>query len=401
MAEVGSSLEPDQPSKVAPCFATLAIITSIQCCLILSVPLSSLPSDIAFGWTDVTSAVSPPRMAGAMMAYSTKSERFVLFGGWDGREGLNGTWIYDPRNLTWVSVQPAVSPPGRGDAMFVYDGVSDIFVLFGGWHENTDGTYTRLGDTWMFSLTNHIWSEVQPARSPSARSDSQVAYDPLADVVFLFGGFNGTTYLSDNWYYSVVNNTWSSRPASVSPSPRADGRMIYVESQDRFIIFGGNDFSGPNYTFHHLSDTWSYRWGTDVWTHLDHSTGPSARDYPVFAVDQTAGRALLTSGFGERIILNDLWAFDLSKDTWLDLSPQVSPPARFAAVGGFDPVKQALVIFGGLADTGLLADTWQYTGGIPSTTPNLVPVALAVAGVLTVVGVVAVRMVLRTKGRRS
>ena len=55
-------------------------------------------------------------MAGAMMAYSSRAHRFVLFGGWDGVAGLNGTWVYDPGMRTWNELHPDVSPLGRGDA---------------------------------------------------------------------------------------------------------------------------------------------------------------------------------------------------------------------------------------------------------------------------------------------
>src|SRR5712691_3590605 len=66
------------------------------------------------GWTNVSPSLSPPPMAGATMAYSSREHRFVLFGGWDGVKGLNSTWVYDPVNRTWSALHPAISPLGRG-----------------------------------------------------------------------------------------------------------------------------------------------------------------------------------------------------------------------------------------------------------------------------------------------
>ncbi|HYM40886.1 MAG TPA: kelch repeat-containing protein, partial [Thermoplasmata archaeon] len=57
-------------------------------------------------WTEVSPPLSPPAMAGAMMAYSSKSDRFVLFGGWDGVTSLNATWQYDPENRSWMDLHP-------------------------------------------------------------------------------------------------------------------------------------------------------------------------------------------------------------------------------------------------------------------------------------------------------
>ena len=364
-----------------------------------SMRVGTLTVDLPPGWTNVSPSSSPPAMAGAMMAYSSRAHRFVLFGGWDGVAGLNGTWIYDPGNRTWNELLPNVSPLGRGDAMFVYDNRSDNFILFGGWHELADQTYIRLADTWVFSLEKAAWTERHPTVSPPPRSDSEVAYDPRVAAVLVVGGFNGTAYLGDIWSYSPSNDTWSPRPASVEPSKRADGRMVYVESQDRFILFGGNDYSGPNGANHHLADTWGYNWSSNTWTPLTPKEGPGARDYPIFAYDPAVGLVFLATGFGN-MILNDLWGFNLASDTWVNLTPALSPPPRFAAAGGFDLAHNVLVVFSGLASAGLLADTWHYAYG-PSSGPPGLPSPILVFGVISAIAVgVAVAIVVGLSWRR-
>src|SRR2546429_8885313 len=145
--------------------------TAVLCGLLLSPgPSSPMPGGILAldappGWTDVSPSTSPPAMAGAMMAYSSRAHRFVLFGGWDGVAGLNGTWVYDPGNRTWTQLNPNLSPLGRGDGMFVYDERANVFVLFGGWHELANGTYIRLEDPWWFSLDNVRWTKRHPTVS--------------------------------------------------------------------------------------------------------------------------------------------------------------------------------------------------------------------------------------------
>ena len=336
-----------------------------------------------------------------MMAYSTKAHRFVLFGGWDGARGLNGTWVYDPGHRTWTELRPDVSPLGRGDEMFVYDERSDAFILFGGWHELANATYIRLGDTWQFTLENVTWTELHPLDSPTPRSDSQVAYDPAVDVVLLVGGFNGTAYLGDVWAYDVRNNSWSPRSAAVQPSARADGRMVYVPFQDRFILYGGNDYSGPNGSNHHLADTWAFSRNDNVWTPLTRAGDPGARDYPIFSFDPVTKMIFLTGGFGSNTILSGLWAFNVASEVWVDLTPAFSPPPRFASAGGFDLVNNVLVLFGGLGNNGLLADTWQYASEGSSPAPSLLsPLELVVVSSLVVVGVaVAVLLGLSRKRR--
>lgn len=328
-----------------------------------SLPPARATGAAAAGWSDVSPIASPPAMAGALMAYSSRSNRFVLFGGWTGPSALNTTWSYDPENRTWTLLRPAIAPTSRGDGMFAYDSRADLFVLFGGWHEMPNGTYVRLDDTWVFSLSADVWTLRHPGLAPSPRSDSEVAYDPVDDAVLVVGGFNGTAYLGDVWSYSPGSDLWAPRSSGVEPSRRADGRMVYVASQGRFLLFGGNDFSGPDLSFHHLSDTWSYNWSSNAWTPLSETVHPEARDYPILALDPSAGQVLLTSGFGNGTSLADLWGFNLANGAWADLTPAFSPPARFAAAGGFDLADNLLVVFGGANDTSLRSDTWHYTYG--------------------------------------
>jgi hypothetical protein len=268
--------------------------------------------------------------------------------------------------------------------MFVYAELADSFILFGGWHEEANGTYIRLNDTWLFSLKNRIWTERHPSISPSARSDSEVAYDPLEDSVLLLGGFSGSAYLGDIWSYTLRSDSWTARPAAVEPSPRADGRLVHLDGEDRFILFGGNDYSGSNHAFHHLADTWTYNWNSNLWKPLPLKNGPGPRDYPVFAFDSDAKQAFLTGGYGNGTILSDLWAFDVTIDAWANITPRISPPPRFAATGGFDPVHQVLVLVSGLGNSGLLADTWHYTSQSSSTASSLL-MPIAVVGVGSVV----------------
>ena len=393
------------PCTVAAALLAAAVLTS----LVLGAGSPTAPlADAARaageppGWTQVTPPESPPAMAGALMAYSPRSDRFVLFGGWNGTTGLNGTWVYDPAHRTWTELHPSPSPPSRGDGMFVYDNRSDVFLLFGGWHETPQQTYVRLGDTWSFSLPNDTWTPLQPALPASPRSDAEVAYDPAADAVLLVGGFNGTAYLGDVWAYFPGDDTWTPRPSAAAPSPRADGRMVYVPGQDRLVLFGGNDYSGPNFTFHHLADSWSYAWDADTWARVPTPIEPPARDYPIFAYDPGALAVLLTGGFGNNTVLSDTWSLDVTTDTWANATPSASAPARFAAAGGFDTADGVLVVFSGAAYDGLLGDTWQYAYGPAPSGAGPVPLLdLLGWGFLAALAVAMAVVVLTPRLRRT
>lgn len=201
---------------------------------------------------------------------------------------------------------------------------------------------------------------MSPSRSPSARSDSAFAYDSLHLGFVLFGGFDGSHYLGETWRYDVGIAAWTNATPVQEPGPRADGRMAHDSRNHRCVIFGGNDYSGPNFTFHHLDDTWVYSWSDNKWTEISLSIHPSARDYAVFDVDDAKGGFLLHGGYGERVILGDLWTFDLNRSAWIEVRLAYGPPPRFAAVGGYASRENVFMIFGGLGNSGLLADTWLF-----------------------------------------
>ncbi len=257
--------------------------------------------------------------------------------------------------------------------MLAYDSGNDAFVLFGGWTQTSAETYVRLDDTWVFFVGNSTWVEEQPLRSPSARSDSAVAYDPLADRILILGGFAGSAYLGDMWAYSLRNNSWFPIASSSGPSPRADGRMTFDYSTRAFYLFSGNDYSGPNFTFHHLDDMWRYDSELNYWTELHPSVMPSPRDYAVFASDQDLGELLLTGGFGNRTVLGDTWAFNVTRSTWSNITTNGGPSPRIAAVGGYDSEDGVLGLFSGGDDYGVKDDTWLFRYPPPIQATILIP----------------------------
>ncbi len=316
-------------------------------------------STLVAGWTNVTSAVAPPAVGGGMMAYDSKADLFLLFGG-DTTLQTNETWILNPKDAAWTQLHPAASPPARVDGMLVYDDHADAFILFGGWQQTGTYLYARYGDTWMFYLGNDTWIQRHPSTSPSPRSDSAIAYDPQDDLLLLFGGFNGTAYLGDGWSYDMASDRWTPVQNTVAPSRRADGRMTYDPRTGAFYLYGGNDYSGPNFTFHHLNDTWRYVERDHGWAELSPAQSPGARDYAVFASAPASGELLSFGGYGAGVVLGDLWAFNTTDLNWRNLTAPGQPVPRMAAVGGYSPEENVYVIFSGGDTVSAKDDTWFF-----------------------------------------
>ncbi|HTT34764.1 MAG TPA: kelch repeat-containing protein [Thermoplasmata archaeon] len=365
---------------------------------------SAAPSDEFRAWWNVSHGPAPPAAAGNMMAYDGAVDRFVYFGGWNGSVPLNGTWLLDPANGSWSPRHPAIAPLARADAAMVYDPVDDLVYLFGGWAQYANGTIYRLNDTWSYSVGLDAWTELPNGEAPSPRSDSGITFDPTGGVVLLFGGFSGTVYLGGTWSYDPDRHVWSQLTvAGPSPGNRADGRLSFDPALGASLLFAGNDFSGPNLTFHHLNDTWRFNYTDRTWSRVATASSPPARDYAIQGVDPRSGWLIVFSGYGNRTILNDLWAFAPGNATWWPIALPSPPPPRYAGTGGFEDAGERFVAFGGAGNTGLLNDTWTLNGTpAPTTGGTATGSLLVLVAIGPTVGAIAVvaAVGLRQRGRR-
>ena len=90
------------------------------------------------------------------MAYDQARGVTVLFGGDTGNAGgrfevTDETWLWN--GSSWTQASPAASPPARMTHAIAYDSRRERVVLFGG----SDGTRT-FGDTWEWDGTT--WRKV-------------------------------------------------------------------------------------------------------------------------------------------------------------------------------------------------------------------------------------------------
>ena len=134
-----------------------------------------------------------------------------------------------------------------------YDVADNVITLFGGF-ANATGNF--LNDTWVLfdadgtgSLCSNIDCWSGPANpgtvtQPSIREGQSSFYDPKTNTVHMFGGYNPTNgILNDYWVLSGANNlsaAWKlTSPTGTAPLPRFLHTAVYDSSDHRMIIFGG------------------------------------------------------------------------------------------------------------------------------------------------------------------
>src|SRR2546425_4542167 len=199
-----------------------------------------------------------------------------------------------------------ISPPPRSTPLprptMAYDSKSDRIVLFGGFDPGLGPYGNVTDDTWSYDLNANTWTNLTLPTKPSVRQDHAMAYDSESDRIVLFAGV-GFIYLGDTWSYDLDTNNWSvMNPTDVRPASRFEHAMAYDSESDRIVLLGGGSKGGT------LGDTWSYNLNTNTWTYL---SLPNLGCFGhAMAYDSESDRVVQFGGYGEPGILGDTWLFE-------------------------------------------------------------------------------------------
>ncbi len=113
-------------------------------------------------WEQLRPPSVPARRHFASLVYMSSVDRVLLYGG-QTREGgpfLSDLWTFDPTTLNWEELHPATDPGKRGEYCMAYDSKADKVVLFGGGGTSMGGPYTD--ETWLYDPQANTWTNVTP-----------------------------------------------------------------------------------------------------------------------------------------------------------------------------------------------------------------------------------------------
>ena len=301
----------------------------------------------SLNWSPATYVLAPPPRGLHAAAFDDARSRMVVFGGlyYDGGlQTLGDTWELGGHQ--WYEMQPATSPSARSEAAMVYDSGRGVTVLFGGTETPGQGA---LGDTWEYDGVT--WAQVSTATAPPARRAHAMVYDSGRGVTVLFGGHGAAAgdLLGDTWEYD--GSDWVEASPTSTPPARQSHAMAYNEAIGMVMVFGG---SAGGYPF---DDTWTYegaRW-SQVWT----STTPTARSYHAMTYDAGRGRTVLFGGH-DYILgpLSESWEFE--SWSWNTTTPTEIPTTWLYHSLVYDSSWDRVLIFGGYSNSTYLNTVWEY-----------------------------------------
>jgi cysteine-rich repeat protein len=196
-------------------------------------------------------------------------------------------------------------------------------------------------------------------RQPPGLARMGFAYDTKRGRALMFAGQNyqaGDTRELWSW----TDGGWRHELTTSGPGPRMELAATYDDRRDRFVMFGGVDFSYSVY----YADTWEYdgkRWSQVAGA----GTGaPAERLGAALAFDRARGVSVLFGGLQHvtSTTYGDTW--ELSATGWQQRAIP-GPPGRHGHAMAYDPVRGVIVVFGGadrLSLPNLFADTWTFDG---------------------------------------
>ncbi|MFA5794394.1 MAG: kelch repeat-containing protein [Candidatus Brocadiia bacterium] len=255
------------------------------------------------------------------------------------------------------SNQPSVpnAPPARIFQSAVWDG--EKFILFGGDPNPADGLRNFYNDLWWYYPKSDTWVRKiaqSSTGSPSARKNHTMVWD--GQRVIMFGGWDGTAYKNDLWWYDPETNTWTQKltqDQTGSPTGRFDHSMVWAYGQA--IMFAGWDSTERN-----VNDLWSYDPDSNKWTQKvakDQPGSPPPRRLHDMA--WIGDRIIMFGGYTDTD-LNDLWHYNPDSNKWVQkvADGQAGVPARRRCYSlTWDGSR--IILFGGY-NTGVLGDLWWY-----------------------------------------
>lgn len=223
--------------------------------------------------------------------------------------------------------------------------------------------------------------EFDAVAGPSSRAFHDMAYDRASNRIILFGGYH-EGHTAETWVYDVDNNTWHDMNPLNAPSGREAYGLAYDAKSALVILFGGYTTDEKD-----NDETWAYDLNANTWTDMKPTTSPPARLAGRLAYDPRVDRVILFGGGNvNRGLYNDTWAYALGANAWTRRTPATAPPARAYHTMAYDEESGRVVLFGGelYADGPGTNDTWAYDAANDrwaEMTPAVRPIVRANSGV--------------------
>jgi hypothetical protein len=180
-----------------------------------------------------------------------------------------------------------------------------------------------------------------------------IAFDPVTSQVIA---------VNEMGTHSWTGQKWLDIGSGSGPSPRLDAQLVFDETRQVVVLFGGREVKGPNGQY--LNDTWT--WDGNAWHQKMPSSSPDFGFLAANMVWDAAHQVVVLFGATQNEpggdVLSATWEWNGAD--WRHVAPSVSPPQRYGGAMAFDGARKDSVLFGGfgLSPDRDFSDTWTWDG---------------------------------------
>ena len=249
-----------------------------------------------------TGTVLPSRREDAVIAFDTRRQSLLLYGGRNAGTVYTDTWELAGRQWRRRPVTPA-GPGAVEHAALGYDERRGRAVVFGG--GSRDGQ--MFDATWEWD--GNAWLRLNPRSRPAARVGHSMAWSATDNAVLMYGGFNAAGPFRDLWKWD--GSVWT-RVDSAGPA-HTEGPALVAGDGSPMLV--GAPLEGGRGTL----GVWLWRGAR--WIRVDSGTGPPVRVGQGMAYDVARKRLVLFGGSDPTTnrTAADTWEFDGRR--WQLVSP--------------------------------------------------------------------------------
>lgn len=342
----------------------LTLILLIGLTVTLTNPIWAATEEV---WRQLTPAGTPPSPRQSYTAVlDSRNHRMLVFGGWNNGTVYNDIWSLDltAGSERWAQLTTTGTPPSpRSSQTGIYVPTNHSLIISCGADANEP-----LYDTWILNLDSLQWKRLYIA-GPDRRWAPACVYDSWGNRALLFGGIDWQGFPINETYYLTKQSglaVWQIFNSTGSPpSRRSSMASAFDPKTGKMIVFGGYWFDGSDH-FYNDSYLFDPNQGQGVWTQLSPGGNvPSLRREVSGICDTLNNRFLIFGGGTRSSAYNDVYALDLTTNTWTQLSPSGTLPSpRYCTQVVYDTPNRRMILFGGGYPGGsVYNDCWEL--GLP------------------------------------
>ena len=178
----------------------------------------------------------------------------IIFGGCDlNAKCYNDLYFFNMETYEWTLIEnKGIIPSPRMGHSAVLYGTK--MIIYGG--ESNDG---YKDDMFEFDIEKKEWKKIEYySKISTARTNHGTVIDNKGKM-YIFGGYSEKGYLNDFFYIDIVNHKYKALTSVIGISPSQRENFIFEIVNDTIFLFGGFHEGGvlnDVYTFNITSNTW-------------------------------------------------------------------------------------------------------------------------------------------------